>query len=121
MVSTAFRVDARRGIAQRQSRGPDARRLTGSGVLSRSGARDTTWLLRHLRAFCGLLPKGADGCGAQHIAVLTAGSAKASPQPLAGMFHNTATLMLRGHLRVLHRLAGALVLYRSLGMLSAHG
>ena len=56
MMSTAFRVDTRRAVSQRLAQGPEVRRLTGNGVLVSSGVRETTWLLRHLRAFANAFP-----------------------------------------------------------------
>ena len=57
VVTTAFRIDTRRGVTQRHTPGADVRRLTGSGISANSGVRDTTWLLRHLRAFAETFPQ----------------------------------------------------------------
>ena len=57
MATTAFGVDSRRGVAQRHAPGANVRRLTGSGISATSGVRNTTWLLRHIRAFAETFPQ----------------------------------------------------------------
>ncbi len=56
-ATTTFGVDTRRGVAQRHAAGADVRRLTGSGVSANSRVRNTTWLLRHMRAFAETFPQ----------------------------------------------------------------
>lgn len=122
VASVAFRVDTRRGIAQKHAQGPDVRRLTGSGVLARSGARDTTWLLRHLRAFADFFPTDLMTVG--HSTEQR--SRLAAPKHLRSLwvvcFPRLRTLVQGTAIHVLgHRLTGALMLHRALETLSAHG
>ena len=84
----AFRVETRRGASQTRGQQADARRLTGTGLVTSSephGTLDMTWSLRHLRAAAEAFP----------VKLLAVQHPSNRPSPLATPQHLRSLWMVR--------------------------